>query len=220
MFSLDFRICLMIDLGRKTDDNNEICLSVRFALCVIKPLRLIGIEHCSWKVVTHFLLPSLLCSHGLTQVFRRVGSFYLQTDQNLLWRSQSSSMWSGGMLPGKFWKNGAKSCYFMHSGGKTEWLGRVRSIVNYDKTYGIFLREFANICAVSNSVIYDKALLWWSTGTLVELSDASVADIDRNVAGNRLMPFRFFFFSFSVPLLYFFVSFSAWKGNKEQAVNR
>ena len=29
-------------------------------------------------------------------------------------------------------------------------LGRVRSIVNYDKTYGIFLRGFANICAVSN----------------------------------------------------------------------
>ena len=39
-------------------------------------------------------------------------------------------------------------------------LGRVRSIVNYDKTYGIFLRGFANICAVSNSVIYDTALLW------------------------------------------------------------
>ena len=71
-------------------------------------------------------------------------------------------------------------------------IGRVRSIVNYDKTYGIFLRGFANICAVSNSVIYDRALLWWSTGTLVELTDASVADIDPN--GNRLMPFRFFFF--------------------------
>ena len=39
-------------------------------------------------------------------------------------------------------------------------IGRVRSIVNYDKTYGIFLRGFANICAVSNSVIYDRALLW------------------------------------------------------------
>ena len=71
-------------------------------------------------------------------------------------------------------------------------LGRVRSIVNYDKTYGIFLRGFANKCAVSNSVIYDRALLWWSTGTLVELTDASVTDIDRK--GNRLMPFRFFFF--------------------------
>ena len=38
--------------------------------------------------------------------------------------------------------------------------GRVRSIVNYDKTYGIFLRGFANFCAVSNSVSYDRALLW------------------------------------------------------------
>ena len=90
-------------------------------------------------------------------------------------------------------------------------IGRVRSIINYDKTYGIFLRGFANICAVSNSVIYDRALLWWSTGTLVELTDASVADIDRN--SNRLMPFRFFF-SFSVPLLYFFVSFSAWRKSR------
>ena len=53
-------------------------------------------------------------------------------------------------------------------------LGRVRSIVNYDKTYGIFLRGFANLCAVSNSVNYDRALLWWSTGTLVELADASL----------------------------------------------
>ena len=74
-------------------------------------------------------------------------------------------------------------------------LGRVRSIVKYDKTYGIFLRGFANICAVSNSVIYDRELLWWSTGTLVELTDASLADIDRN--GNQSMPFRFFF---SVPV--------------------
>ena len=39
-------------------------------------------------------------------------------------------------------------------------IGRVRSIVNYDKTYGIFLRGFANKRAVSNSVIYDTALLW------------------------------------------------------------
>ena len=72
-------------------------------------------------------------------------------------------------------------------------IGRVRSIVNYDKTYGVFLRGFANICAVSKSVIYDRALLWWSAGTLVELTNASVADIDPN--GNRLMPFRFFFLS-------------------------
>ena len=37
----DFRSCLMIDLGRETDGNNEICLGVRFALCVmfLKQLR-------------------------------------------------------------------------------------------------------------------------------------------------------------------------------------
>ena len=29
-----FRSCLMIDLGRETDGNNEICLDVRFALCI------------------------------------------------------------------------------------------------------------------------------------------------------------------------------------------
>ena len=28
----------MIDLGRETDGNNEICLGVRFALCIIKVL--------------------------------------------------------------------------------------------------------------------------------------------------------------------------------------
>ena len=32
---LEFRNCLMIDLGRETDGNNEICLGVRFALCII-----------------------------------------------------------------------------------------------------------------------------------------------------------------------------------------
>ena len=32
----DFRSCLMIDLGRQTDGNNEIWLGVRFALCIIK----------------------------------------------------------------------------------------------------------------------------------------------------------------------------------------
>ena len=32
----DFRSCLMIDLGRETDGNNEICLGVRFALCIIR----------------------------------------------------------------------------------------------------------------------------------------------------------------------------------------
>ena len=30
------------------------------------------------------------------------------------------------------------------------------------------------MCAVSNSVIYDRSLLWWSTGTLVELSVVSL----------------------------------------------
>ena len=43
---------------------------------------------------------------------------------------------------------------------KYQKVGRVRSIVNYDIFYGIFLRGFANFCAVSNSVIYDRALLW------------------------------------------------------------
>ena len=32
----DFRSCLMIDLGHETDGNNEICLGVHFALCIIK----------------------------------------------------------------------------------------------------------------------------------------------------------------------------------------
>ena len=49
----------MIDLGRETNSNNEICLSVRFALCIIKALRLVRIEHCSGTVVTHFVLHSL-----------------------------------------------------------------------------------------------------------------------------------------------------------------
>ena len=31
----DFRSCLMINLGRETDGNNEICLGVRFALCIL-----------------------------------------------------------------------------------------------------------------------------------------------------------------------------------------
>ena len=30
----NFRSCLMIDLGLETDGNNEICLGVRFALCI------------------------------------------------------------------------------------------------------------------------------------------------------------------------------------------
>ena len=49
---LDLRSCLMIDLGRETDGNNEICLGVRFALCAIEALRLARIEHCSGTVVT------------------------------------------------------------------------------------------------------------------------------------------------------------------------
>ena len=39
--------------------NNEICLGVGFALCVIKALRLARIERCSGTVVTLVLLPSL-----------------------------------------------------------------------------------------------------------------------------------------------------------------
>ena len=31
----DFRSFLMIDLGRETDGNNEICLGVHFALCIM-----------------------------------------------------------------------------------------------------------------------------------------------------------------------------------------
>ena len=30
----DLRSCLIIDLGRRTDGKNEICVGVRFALCV------------------------------------------------------------------------------------------------------------------------------------------------------------------------------------------
>ena len=39
----------MIDLGRETDGDNEICLGVCFALCVIKARPLAHIEHCSWE---------------------------------------------------------------------------------------------------------------------------------------------------------------------------
>ena len=42
------------DQGRETDRNNEICLGVRFALCIIKALRLARIEHCSGTVVNRF----------------------------------------------------------------------------------------------------------------------------------------------------------------------
>ena len=37
----------MIDLGRETDGDNEICLGVRIAECVIKARPLAHVEHCS-----------------------------------------------------------------------------------------------------------------------------------------------------------------------------
>ena len=49
----------MIDLGPETDGYNENCLGVRFALCIIKALRLARIEHCSGTVITPFL-PSVI----------------------------------------------------------------------------------------------------------------------------------------------------------------
>ena len=42
-------------ISRETDGYNENCLGVRFALCIIKALRLTRIEHCSGTVVTPFL---------------------------------------------------------------------------------------------------------------------------------------------------------------------
>ena len=54
----NFQSCLKIDLGRETDGNNEICLGVRFALSIIKALRLACIEHYSGTVITPFL-PSI-----------------------------------------------------------------------------------------------------------------------------------------------------------------
>ena len=42
-------------ISRETDGYNENCLGVRFALCIIKALRLARIEHCSGTVVTPFL---------------------------------------------------------------------------------------------------------------------------------------------------------------------
>ena len=55
----DFRNCLIINLGRATNGDNEICLGVRFALCIIKAPRLARSEHCSGTVVSRFLLPSI-----------------------------------------------------------------------------------------------------------------------------------------------------------------
>ena len=37
-------------------------------------------------------------------------------------------------------------------------VGRVSSIVNYDTTYGKFLPGFANLCAVSTNLIYNRPL--------------------------------------------------------------
>ena len=76
-----FRSCLMIDLGHETDGNNEMCLGVRFALCIIKALRLARIEHCSGTVVTRFLLSGkmliLLSVSGVhLQLFLRVNYFF------------------------------------------------------------------------------------------------------------------------------------------------
>ena len=42
-------------ISRETDSYNENCLCVRFALFIIKALRLARIEHCSGTVVTPFL---------------------------------------------------------------------------------------------------------------------------------------------------------------------
>ena len=64
-----------------------------------------------------------------------------------------------GVLCTASWRYTTPPCTPRHSLTKfheglhlSKTLGRVRSIVNYDKTYGIFLRGFANICAVSNTV--------------------------------------------------------------------
>ena len=40
---------------RSAVENGSICLGVRFALCIIKALRLARIEHCSGTAVTRFL---------------------------------------------------------------------------------------------------------------------------------------------------------------------
>ena len=49
-----FRSCLMIDLGRETNGNNEICLGVRFALCItMKTLILTMICAVRWVTDVH-----------------------------------------------------------------------------------------------------------------------------------------------------------------------
>ena len=62
----NFRSFLLIDLGRETEGNNEMCLGVRYALCIIKALDLwlAHIEHCSGTVATRFL-PSVNRSYTM-----------------------------------------------------------------------------------------------------------------------------------------------------------
>ena len=60
---------------------------------------------------------------------RRVGSFCFQADQNVLGLSRGSSRGVRGHAPpGKFWKNGAKSCNFMHSGSKSRVIVRSQKV--------------------------------------------------------------------------------------------
>ena len=56
-------------ISRETDGYNENCLGVRFALCIIKALRLARIEHCSGTstVVTPFL-PSVNNIFSFTKI--------------------------------------------------------------------------------------------------------------------------------------------------------
>ena len=51
----DFRSCLMIDLGRETDGNNEICLGVRFALCLRGKMVTLLVQ--VGKFVAYMILP-------------------------------------------------------------------------------------------------------------------------------------------------------------------
>ena len=70
--------------------------------------------------------------------------FVIRRTKNLLRRSQSSSRGSGGMLPRE--KFGAKSCYFMHSGGKTEWFPVWSAYKNMQKVdKNIFLFAWADL---------------------------------------------------------------------------
>ena len=55
----------MIDLGRETDGNNEICLGVHFALCII--------HH--WKVGQSYLTVSVRVAMGKSRYFRKKHSW-------------------------------------------------------------------------------------------------------------------------------------------------